>query len=90
MLPCAISNVGAYAVSGALALTLERQDLCPDAKLVSALLETGIAAGLLDGGTLDPTFVGDDGVPGAAIAAMVELIATIVSQRSRPVAERPF
>jgi hypothetical protein len=90
MLPCAISNVGAYAVAGALALTLERPELCPDAKLLWALLETGMEAGLLDGGTLDPTFVGDDGVPGGALAAMVELIATIVAQRSRAVAERPF
>jgi hypothetical protein len=90
LLPCAISNVGAYAVAGALALTLERPELCPDAKLLWALLEAGMAEGLLDGGTLDPTFVGDDGIPGEAIAAMVELIATIVSQRSRTIAERPF
>ncbi|MHB1243888.1 MAG: glutamate cyclase domain-containing protein [Gaiellaceae bacterium] len=90
MLPCAISNVGAYAVTAALALTVERPDLCPDATLLWALLEAGMQAGLLDGGTLDPEFVGDDGVPGSAVAAMVELIATIVSQTSRAIPERPF
>ncbi len=90
LLPSAISNVGAYAVVAALALKLERPELCPAPELVIALLEQGRSAGLLDGGTLDPDFLGDDGVPGAAIAATVELLTTIVAQRAREVAERPF
>jgi D-glutamate cyclase len=90
LLPCAISNSGAYAVTAGLALALERPDLCPDAALVGALLETGLAAGLLDGGTLDPGFLGDDGVPGAAITAVVELLSTIVAQRARVLDKRPF
>ena len=90
LLPCAISNVGTYALTAALALRLERPELAPRPDLVRALLEGALDAGFLDGGTLDPTFVGDDGVPGAAISALVELQSTIVQQQSREVAKRPF
>lgn len=90
LLPASISNVGAYAVSAALALVAERPELTPRAERVTALLERGAAGGLLDGGTLDPVFIGDDGVPAAAIHAIVELLSTIVGQQSRVLAERPF
>jgi hypothetical protein len=90
LLPSAISNVGAYGVAAALAVRLDRPELCPQADGVLALLQRGRSMGLLDGGTLDPDFLGDDGVPGSAIGATVELLATIVAQHSREVAERPF
>ena len=90
LLPCAISNVGTYALTAALALVLERPELAPRPEVIRALLEGGLEWGLLDGGTLDPSFVGDDGVPGVAICAVVELLSTIVNQQSRETAERPF
>jgi hypothetical protein len=90
LLPCAISNVGAYALTAALAILLDRPELGPQAGVVSALLQRGADEGLLDGGTLDPDFIGDDGVPGVAIHAIVALLSTIVSQQSRELAERPF
>jgi hypothetical protein len=90
LIPCAISNVGTYALTAALALILERPELAPQPELVYALLEGGFDVGLLDGGTLDPTFVGDDGVPATAIRAVVELLSTIVTQQSRETVERPF
>jgi hypothetical protein len=90
VLPCAISNVGAYALTAALALHLGRPDLAPEAEVISALLLRGAEQGLLDGGTLDPTFLGDDGVPATAICAIVTLLSTIVEQQSRRLAERPF
>ncbi len=90
LLPCAISNVGTYALTAAIALVLDRPELAPRAEVVGALLAGGLEAGLLDGGTLDPSFVGDDGVPGAAICALVELQSTIVKQQSRELVERPF
>jgi hypothetical protein len=90
LLPTAISNVGAYGVAAALAVKLERPELCPAAEDVLGLLRTGRSNGLLDGGTLDPDFLGDDGIPGSAIGATVELLSTIVAQHSREVGKRPF
>jgi len=90
LLPCAISNVGTYALTAALALALDRPDLAPRPELVLSLLEGALETGFLDGGTLDPTFVGDDGVPGAAIEALVEVLSTIVHQQSREPVARPF
>jgi D-glutamate cyclase len=90
LLPCAISNVGTYALTAALALVLDRPELAPRPDVIWSLLEGGLEAGLLDGGTLDPSFVGDDGVPGVAIRALVELLSTIVNQQSRELVERPF
>lgn len=90
LLPCAISNVGAYALTAGLALVLDRDELTPRADVVSALLRRGAREGLLDGGTLNPDFVGDDGVPGDAIHAIVALLSTIVDQQSRELADRPF
>jgi D-glutamate cyclase len=90
LLPCAVSNVGAYALTAALALHLGRPELAPDAAMIGALLQRGVDSGLLDGGTLDPSFVGDDGVPGTAICAIVTLLSTIVEQQSRRLPKRPF
>jgi hypothetical protein len=90
LLPCLISNVGAYATTAALALTLGRSDLVPRALDVRMLLEAGQSAGLLDGGTLDPAFLGDDSVPAEAVCAMVELLGTIVTQQMRELSDRPF
>jgi len=54
------------------------------------LLETAVAGGLLDGGTLAPGFLGDDGVPAEAVEATVCLLRTVVSQELSNPVERPF
>ena len=90
LLPCAISNYGAYALATALAILTAELDLCPEPGLVGTLLAESVAAGLLDGGTLDPTFVGDDGVPVEAVKAVAQLLTTIAHQDLAVPAERPF
>jgi hypothetical protein len=89
-LPAAISNLGAYGLAAALALVHERQELCASTDLVATLIEAASDAGFLDGGTLDPDFHGDDGVPLETIVAFVHILDAIVAQALRDVAARPF
>jgi D-glutamate cyclase len=90
VLPAAISNLGAYAVAAALAVLERRPELCPEPAVIHELLETAVAGGLLDGGTLAPGFLGDDGVPAEAVEATVCLLRTVVSQELSNPVERPF
>jgi hypothetical protein len=80
LLPAAVSNFGAYAIVAALALRTENQDLLPDGATVVKLIEDAVAEGCLDGGTVDPTFIGDDGIPAEGVAAVVTVLRTIVAQ----------
>lgn len=66
-----ISNVGAYALVAGLPLVLDRTEFAPRPSLVSSLLERGLEYGLIEGVTLDRGFAGDDGVPDAAVSAVV-------------------
>jgi D-glutamate cyclase len=90
LLPCAISNLGAYALAAALGLLFERPELCATPTLVSRLIDSASELGFLDGATLDPAFRGDDGVPLAAITAFVCILNEIVMQALREVGPRPF
>lgn len=80
LFPAAVSNFGAYALCAALALQTEAPDTMVDAQTVVDLLRDAVAEGCLDGGTVDPTFVGDDGIPAQGVAAVITLLNTIVSQ----------
>lgn len=90
VLPASISNVGAYAIAAALALLREQPELSPRPGTVRELFHIGADRGLLDGGTLDPHFRGDDGVPADAIVALVLILNTIVEQSNRTMDARPF
>ena len=80
LIPAAVSNYGAYAVTAALALGAERPDLLVDGAMVKKLIEGVVALGCLDGGTLNPTFIGDDGIPIAAVMRTVDQYASVVEQ----------
>jgi hypothetical protein len=80
LLPAAVSNFGAYGLVAALSVLHQRTDLLPDGASVVRTIEAGVKEGCLDGARVDPGFVGDDGIPGAAVAAVVDLLGTIVSQ----------
>jgi hypothetical protein len=80
LLPAAVSNFGAYGLVTALSVMHQRHDLLPDGPTVVGVIEAGVKEGCLDGATVDPTFIGDDGIPGVAVAAVVTLLSTVVSQ----------
>lgn len=80
LLPAAVSNYGAYAVTAALSLGAGRPDLLVDGATVRRLIEGVIALGCLDGGTVNPNFVGDDGIPIDAVMRTVDQLGSIVTQ----------
>lgn len=81
VLPCAVSNYGAYVISVALACLLEEKALLPDPILVSQLVSEAVHHGMVNGAIEgDPTFVGDDGIPLSAVEAFVQLFRTIGTQ----------
>ena len=83
--PAAVSNFGAYALCGALALHLKRPELLVDGATVRTLITTVNTLGQRDGGTVDPDFLGDDGIPIDAVARVVDLIGDIVQQWGRTI-----
>jgi D-glutamate cyclase len=81
LIPCAVSNYGGYAISGALACLIKRPDLCVSADEIEKMLRRAIAMGCVNGGIEDDdNFIGDDGVPLEAARAYATLIGTIVRQ----------
>jgi hypothetical protein len=80
LLPANVSNIGCYALTAAMALTFENPKLLLDGATVGQLIKDSIAAGAIDGGTGDPTFYGDDGIPGRFHEMIVDLLGGIVSQ----------
>ena len=76
----AISNYGAYGVATALALGTSNRDLMVDGKTVKKLVEGVVALGCLDGGTMDPNFIGDDGIPIDAVMRVVDQLGSIYAQ----------
>ena len=83
LFPAAISNYGAYALTTALALGAGEPELLVDGETVRELVEGCVALGCLDGGTVDPDFIGDDGVPIDAVMRYVDQLGSIVAQWNR-------
>jgi len=77
---CAVSNYGAYALTTALALGTTNRDLMVDGATVKTLIEGVVALGCLDGGTVDPNFIGDDGIPIDAVMRVVDQLGSIYDQ----------
>lgn len=84
VLPVCVSNLGAYALATGLAIVNERLDLVPSADLIEDLIRLANGMGCLDGGTVDPDFIGDDGIPMVGIRAYVDLMGVIASQHFTP------
>ena len=80
LLPANVSNIGAYALTAAMALAFENPALLLDGASVGQLIKDAIAEGAIDGGTADPNFYGDDGIPGEFHEKIVDLLGAIVSQ----------
>ena len=76
----AVSNFGAYAVATALALGATRPELMVDGQTVKKCIEDVVALGCLDGGTVNPNFIGDDGIPIETVMRYVDQLGSIVSQ----------
>jgi len=89
VLPVCVSNLGAYALTTGLAIVNDRLDLVPTADEVESLIRLANSLGCLDGGTVDPNFIGDDGIPMSGIRGYVDLMGTIASQYFTPF-ERHF
>jgi hypothetical protein len=83
------SNMGANAVTAALALLRGDLSLCHTAEEELALAHVGVGLGLIDGGSglLRPWC---DGIPPRANAAVVEVMRTIVAQALAPEETRKF
>ena len=89
LLPAAISNYGAYALTTSLALGAGDGELLVDGATIGKLIEGIVAMGCLDGGTVDPEFIGDDGVPIDAVMRFVDQLGSIFTQWNRTF-ERDF
>jgi len=83
LFPAAVSNYGAYALIGGLAVLRERPELFPDGETVAAGLRAAVDAGCLDGGSFHPNVYADDGIPVDGIEAIVTVMQTIVQQHFR-------
>jgi hypothetical protein len=83
------SNLGAYAVIGALAMLRKDATLCHDPDEEVALHYIGVGLGLIDGGSgLNIPWC--DGIPAESNAAVVRLIQNIVEITLLEKRERPF
>lgn len=80
MLPASVSNFGAYGICAALAILTRKVFLLPAGETVVGLIQVAVDEGCLEGGTVHPWVVGDDGIPSTGVAAYVTLLGTIVSQ----------
>jgi len=83
LLPAAISNYGAYALTASLALGAGDGELLVDGATIRKLIEGIVALGCLDGGTVDPEFIGDDAVPIDAVTRFVDQLGSIFTQWNR-------
>lgn len=81
VLPCAVSNYGAYVISVALSCLLEQADLLPHPSVVSQLVTEAVRRGMVNGAIEgDDGFVGDDGIPLVAVEAFAQLFRSIGTQ----------
>jgi hypothetical protein len=83
------SNMGANALTAALALMRGDLSLCHTAEAEFELAHVGVGLGLIDGGTGELR-AWCDGIPVEANAAVVEVLRTIVSQTLAPPGVRKF
>lgn len=81
--PVSVSNFGAYATAASLGLLSDRPALLPQTRLLEDAIMAALAEGALDGGTFQPGFVGDDGIPFETIAAVVGVLRGICLQSFR-------
>jgi len=79
LLPCGVSNWGAYAIAAAIALLKKRPELAHPPALEAKLIEACPAVGFLDGfsGRLEPTV---DALPAGVHIGIVELMLAAVKQ----------
>jgi hypothetical protein len=84
VLPVCVSNLGAYGIATSLAVMHERLDLVPTSQHVEELIRLANSMGCLDGGMVDPDFIGDDGIPMVGIAAYIDLMGVIARQHFNP------
>jgi D-glutamate cyclase len=89
LFPAAVSNHGAYAVSGALAVLAGRPEIAPYSDAIGAAIDVAVRQGCLDGGTFLPHVMADDGIPLESVKAIATVMRTIVEQtfRSTPRSE---
>jgi D-glutamate cyclase len=78
LLVASVSNFGAYAVTAALALITGSLELAPQPETVVAAMSAALEAGGVDGGSMVPGRVADDGIPAGAVAAVVTLMRATV------------
>lgn len=83
--PVSVSNFGAYALCAALALQTKRPELMVDGATVRTLITTVNTLGQLDGSTVDPTYLGDDGVPLDTVCRLVDVMRDIVTHWARTI-----
>jgi hypothetical protein len=89
LFPAAVSNHGAYAVAGALAVLSGRPEIAPYPDAIGAAIDVAVREGCLDGGTFLPHVMADDGIPLEGVKAVASVMRTIVEQsfRTTPRAE---
>jgi hypothetical protein len=78
LLVASVSNFGAYAVTAALALIAGNPELAPQPGTVVAAMSAAVEAGGIDGGSMIPGVVADDGIAAGAVAAVVTLMRATV------------
>jgi len=74
LLVASVSNFGAYAVASAMALLEGSVDLAPDPTKIAAAMSAAVDAGGIDGGSMTPGRVADDGIPANTVVALVTLM----------------
>jgi hypothetical protein len=89
LFPAAVSNHGAYAVAGALAVLAGRPEIAPYPDAIASAIDASVRLGCLDGGTFLPHVLADDGIPLEGVKAVAGVMRTIVEQsfRTTPRAE---
>lgn len=83
LVPCNVSDFGAYAITAALGILEEKPLLLPSPEAIRDSIEAAVALGCLDGGTFWPGRIADDGIPLAGLMAIVTLMRTISVQHFR-------
>jgi D-glutamate cyclase len=81
LVPASVSNFGAYGVAAALACITGRIEMIPPADLITKAMSAAVQAGGIDGGSMIPGRVADDGIPAEAVGAVITLLRTIVEMR---------
>lgn len=83
VVPCNVSDFGAYAITAALGILEDRPLLLPSERSIADSIEAAVVLGCLEGGTFLPGRLGDDGIPLSGVMAMVTLMRTVAIQHFR-------